>query len=150
MKSGLNKDVLGIIFSFLRLEELIAINNLGDIHINNAMENYSFDFFKQQIPRSITLTQFRNMFPLATGIKISFRHDINDDEFIANILPRYNNKSKRDRILRIDISGCIKLSYLALAPLSGLIHTIDMSFCPNLEKNYELVFFYLSGVRNFM
>ena len=145
MLPRLNQDVLGIIFSYLPLKQLIGIHNFGNLSMNNAIANYSFDFYDQPIPDDVTLTEFRNMFPLAIGINLSDRDDLRDDEFIANILPKYNPKSKRERILRINISSCKNLTNAAFVPLNELIHTLDMSNCKQIGVT-DAAFAHLRGV----
>ena len=143
----LNQDVLGIILSYLPLTHLIKIYKLGNLYMNNAIANYSFDFYNEfePIPYDVTLTEFRNMFPLAIGVNLCHRKDITDDEFIANILPRYNPKSKRDRILKINIRFCKNLTNAAFVPLNGLIHTLDMSNCWQ-EGVTDAAFAHLRGI----
>ena len=141
----LNLNVTGIILSFLTLKHLIEIYKLGNLHMNNVIANYSFDFYDQPIPDDVTLTEFRNMFPLAIGVNLSGRKDLTDGEFIANILPKYNPKSKRERILRINIYDCYcKNLDEAFVPLNGLIHTLNMSWCCKIT---DAAFAHLHGIR---
>jgi hypothetical protein len=111
--------------------------------MNNLIENYSHNHYDQPIPKNLTLTQYRNMFPFAIGINICNRHDITDAEFITNILPKYNPNFKRYRILKINISGCKQLTNAAFVPFNGIIHTLNMTACKQITDE---AFANLSGI----
>jgi hypothetical protein len=143
--NNINVNVLGIWFAkFLRLDELINLSGLNS-HINNALASYRFDFYEQPFPLGITLTDFRRIFPLAIGINL-VGSEIEDDEFINNILPRHDpNNRKLKNILRINISSVHTLTDNAFIVLNTWIHTLDMRRCTQLTIT-DAAFSHLRGV----
>jgi hypothetical protein len=141
--NNINVNVLGIWFAkFLKLDELIDLSGLNS-HINNALASYRFDFYEQPLPDEMSLTDFRRIFPLAIGINLAYS-EIEDDEFINNILPRHDpNNRKFKNILKINIGHCNHLTDKAFTILDTWIHTLDMRYCNSIT---DAGFVHLRGV----
>lgn len=129
---------------YFTLVELIAIYNLNNAHVNESLANYQFDFYKQPIPETTTLAEFRTIFPLAIGINLTDNTVITDTEFIAHILPRFKRviAPNRKRILKVNISRT-RLTDAAFGILNTWIHTLDMSYC---NQPTDTAFTHLGGI----
>lgn len=144
--NDININALGIWFAkFLKLDQLVSLYNINNSHIIDALASYPFDFYEQFLPYNMTLTDFRRIFPLAIGINL-VSSDIEDDEFINNILPRHDpNNRKFKNILKIDIRGVNTLTDNAFTVLNTWIHTLDMRRCTQRTIT-DAAFSHLRGV----
>jgi hypothetical protein len=141
----MNDDCISSIFKLLDIDDLINIYNTGNNICRKVIEEYPFNFYRSEIPANMTLKEFRNIFKNAVGVCLFYQRNINDKEFIENILPHNINKYQNKRILYVDISDCTNLTNKAIKRLTNYIHTLDLENCNNITNNG---FKYLKGIQS--
>ena len=141
----INDDCISSIFKLLDIKDLISIYNTEDSICRKVIGEYPFNFYRSEIPQNMTLKEFRNIFKNAVGVCLFNQRNINDKEFIENILPHNINKYQNKRILYVDITDCTNLTNNAIKRLKNYIHTLDLENCNNITNNG---FKYLKGIQN--
>ena len=118
------QDVLYEIFKNLSIKELLKVYLTGNADFINVLENYTFDFYDEPIPKKMSIKQFRNIFKSTKGLNISGRQDITDKDFeFIRPIP-----SIKIAGFRLNMNYCKQITDAAFIHLKG-IHTLNLREC---------------------
>jgi len=133
------QDILYEIFKNLSIKELLNVYLTGNADFINVLENYTFDFYDEPIPKKMSIKQFRNIFKSTKGLNISNRQNITDKDF-EFIRPIPSTKIAG---FRLNMNYCKQITDAAFIHLKG-IHTLNLRGCNQITDS---AFVHLDGIK---